>query len=50
MRFVISVILIIAIVKCGKAMYIEFREGSPWGWMWLIFGVAALWGLIASLP
>lgn len=47
MSFILCVILILVAMKCGKAMFIEFGEGSSWGWMWLAFGAAAIWGIVA---
>lgn len=49
MGFIFSVILLLFAVKCGKAMYVEFSENSPWGWMWLILGIASVWGAIAII-
>ena len=47
MNFIFSVILILVAFKCGKAMYIEFKENSGYGWRWLILGIAAVWGAFA---
>lgn len=47
MEFVICVVLLLVAFKCGKAMYIEFKEDSGWGWMWLLMGAAALCGVFA---
>lgn len=49
MRFVFAVILILVAFKCGKAMYIEFRDNSSWGFMWLALSAGAMIGAIALL-
>lgn len=49
MEFIVCVVLLLIALKCGKAMYIEFKENSSWGWMWLILSVVALYGMFALI-
>lgn len=49
MRFIFAVILTLVALKCGKAMHIEFRDNSSWGFMWLALSAGTLIGAIALL-